>query len=194
MEIPYGAVPHWVAGTVAGHPGTLGMVDKNGLRLVALRGRLHGYEGYDVSEQQLQVRSLACWGVKKLILTNACGAVGDEVDAGDVVLITEILDCQTAAIGSPPLKARATDTDLVRALATASAPATPAFEPASTRPYRVRNTRPTPRSKYCAPWEPPSWGCRPPWKHVRRSTKGWTSRCWRSSPIREPPRPLLIHR
>ena len=116
VEIPYHAVPHWISGAVPGHPSTLAMIERKGLRIVALRGRLHGYEGYDVGEQQLQVRSLACWGVKKLILTNACGAVGPDVGAGEVVLITEIMDLQTAAIGSPPLKVLATDADLAQAL------------------------------------------------------------------------------
>ena len=120
VEIHYHAVPHWISGAVPGHPSTLAIIERKDLRIVALRGRLHGYEGYDVGEQQLQVHSLACWGVKRLILTNACGAVGADVSAGQVVLITEIMDLQTAAIGSPPLKVRATDADLAQAIAECS--------------------------------------------------------------------------
>jgi len=90
--------------------------ERNGLRLVALRGRIHGYEGFDLSEQQLQVRTLARWGVRKLILTNACGAVDSSLAAGDVVLVTEILDFQAAAPGTCPLTIGATEAGIIAAL------------------------------------------------------------------------------
>ena len=38
-------------------------------------GGLHGYEGFDLSELQLPVRTLARWGVQKVLLTSSCGAV-----------------------------------------------------------------------------------------------------------------------
>ncbi len=112
----YADVPHWATGTVPGHPSALSVLQTDGLRLIVLRGRIHGYEGFDLSEQQLQVRTLARWGVGKVILTNACGAVDKELLAGDVVLVTKILDFQAAASGSYPLMIRATDVDVVAAL------------------------------------------------------------------------------
>ena len=112
----YADVPRWAVGTVPGHPSTLSVFERNGLRLVALRGRIHGYEGFDLSEQQLQVRTLARWGVRKLILTNACGAVDSSLAAGDVVLVTEILDFQAAAPGTCPLTIGATEAGIIAAL------------------------------------------------------------------------------
>lgn len=107
-EIPYGSVPHWLAGSVEGHPHVLSLARWMRLRVALLKGRIHEYEGYDLSEVQLVVRTLAAWGTRKLILTSAGGAVVDSLSAGDVAVIGEVLDLQYPEADGRPLRLPAT--------------------------------------------------------------------------------------
>jgi len=102
--VPYGEVPHWLQGQVTGHPHELSVASWAGCRTALLKGRVHEYEGYDLSEAQLQVRTMAAWGVRKLVLACASGAVDVRLAAGDVVLATEILDFQHCGEGQPPAR------------------------------------------------------------------------------------------
>jgi phosphopentomutase len=95
VEISYGEVPHWRAGTVSGHPQTLAVGHWGGdCRVAHLRGRVHGYEGFDLSELQLQVRTLAAWGVPRLLVSSACGAVAAGLVSGTTVIALAVLDFQ----------------------------------------------------------------------------------------------------
>jgi phosphopentomutase len=94
-EIRYGEVPHWRTGTVSGHPQILAVGHWGGdCRVAHLRGRVHGYEGFDLSELQLQVRTLAAWGVPRLLVSSACGAVAAGLASGTTVITLDVLDLQ----------------------------------------------------------------------------------------------------
>jgi phosphopentomutase len=122
--VRYRDVPSWTEGHVSGHPYLLSVADWNGRSVALLEGRLHGYEGFDLSQLQLPVRTLAQWGVRRLLLTSSCGAVAGDRRAGDMVVGVEILDCQmTALCGSAsikPLRLPATDEDLARRVVAAA--------------------------------------------------------------------------
>jgi purine-nucleoside phosphorylase len=92
--VRYQAVPHWRASDVAGHACTLSLVGSAGMQVALLRGRIHEYEGYDLSEVQLIVRSLAAWGVDKVVLVSASGAVSPGLTPGTVVVAESVLDHQ----------------------------------------------------------------------------------------------------
>jgi phosphopentomutase len=92
--VGYQAVPHWSASEVPGHPCTLSVVRAVGMPVALLRGRIHEYEGYDLSEAQLIVRSMAAWGVGKVVLVTAAGAVDLTLAPGTVVVAERVLDCQ----------------------------------------------------------------------------------------------------
>ena len=85
--ISFREVPHWRTGGIAGHPGRLNLATISGLSVVIVRGRLHGYEGFDLSETQSQVRTLAAWGVEGIVLSSAAGAVAPDLTIGDQVLV-----------------------------------------------------------------------------------------------------------
>lgn len=91
-EIPYSDIPHWPSEGVEGHPQTLAIVDWLGWKLAVLKGRAHEYEGYDWSEVQLPVRSLGVWGIRRLVLTSASGAVASDISAGDIVVVEEVVE------------------------------------------------------------------------------------------------------
>ncbi|NLO28212.1 MAG: phosphopentomutase [Actinobacteria bacterium] len=106
-SMPYGKVPHWLQGRVEGHPCELSIASWVGHPTAILKGRVHEYEGYDLSEVQLHVRTLAAWGVKKVVLTSAAGAVDVRLAAGDVLMATEVLDFHDCGEGRPPARLQA---------------------------------------------------------------------------------------
>lgn len=120
-ETLYAAVPNWRTGSVPGHRQAL-VICRNGAHRVALlQGRVHEYEGFDLSEVQLPVRSLAAWGAKNLLLTSASGAVAEGLGAGQVVLAGKVVDFQYAGVDGLPATLPATSVDLARCLLAASA-------------------------------------------------------------------------
>ncbi len=75
-----------------------------GLRLAVLRGRVHEYEGADLSEVQMPIQSLSAWGVRNIILTTSAGGVSPAVLPGQVVLAEAVVDLQHRGLdGRPPL-------------------------------------------------------------------------------------------
>ncbi len=94
-EVPYRDIPAWPEGAVSGHPNRVSLAAGPDGDVVLLEGRPHSYEGFDLSELQLPVRTLARWGVERLLLTSSCGAVAFGRRAGDMVVATEMLDLLT---------------------------------------------------------------------------------------------------
>ena len=115
-EGAYSAIPQWVCGSVQGHPQSLLLSEIDGRRAVFLKGRPHEYEGYDLSEVKLPVRTLATWGVRKLILTTASGGVARDLIPGSIVMVTEVLDLQYSAADGGPARLCATEIGLAEAL------------------------------------------------------------------------------
>ena len=88
-EIPYSEIEGFPVSTVAGHDGkfifgTLGQVP-----VVCMKGRVHYYEGYSMSDVCLPVRLMKMLGAKFLFLTNAAGGLNDSFHAGDLMLIRD---------------------------------------------------------------------------------------------------------
>jgi purine-nucleoside phosphorylase len=74
-SIPYAELPHWPVSNVAGHEGRLVLGTMRRVRIAALAGRCHLYEGHDARTVTFAVRVMGLLGVKTLILTNAAGGV-----------------------------------------------------------------------------------------------------------------------
>lgn len=88
-EIPYSQIEGFPVSTVAGHDGRFLFGKVEGVNTVIMKGRVHYYEGYPVSDVVLPTRLMILLGAKKLILTNAAGAVNTEYKPGDLMLITD---------------------------------------------------------------------------------------------------------
>lgn len=85
--IPYSELPNFPVTTVEGHSGQLvfGKIGQN--NVVAMQGRFHYYEGYNMQEVTFPVRVMKALGVDKLIVSNASGGVNPFYKVGDVVII-----------------------------------------------------------------------------------------------------------
>lgn len=88
-EIPYAEIPHFPVSTVEGHQGKLIFGHINGKPVVAMAGRFHYYEGYEVKDVVFPVRVMKFLGVKTLLVSNAAGGTNPDFNVGDLMLITD---------------------------------------------------------------------------------------------------------
>jgi purine-nucleoside phosphorylase len=102
---PYGELGLPVP-NVSGHAGTL-VVGKLGSASVALlSGRIHVYEGRSMEEVVRNVRAMSLWGVKRVVLTNAAGAIDPKLGVGDLMALSDHLNF----MGCNPLRGPNLDT------------------------------------------------------------------------------------
>lgn len=57
--------------------------------VVAMNGRIHYYEGYSINQVVSPIRLMKLMGAKKLILSNAAGGISDNLNVGDLMMITD---------------------------------------------------------------------------------------------------------
>lgn len=88
-EIPYQAIPHFPVSTVESHAGRLLIGSLGGHSVVAMHGRFHRYEGYDLQQVTFPVRVMRAMGVNTLLISNACGGMHPLWAAGDLVLLSD---------------------------------------------------------------------------------------------------------
>lgn len=88
-EISYSDIPGFPVSTVPGHAGKFIFGYVGDVKVVCMKGRVHFYEGYDVTDAVLPARLMKMLGAKILFLTNAAGGLGEGFKAGDLMLITD---------------------------------------------------------------------------------------------------------
>ncbi len=98
-EIPYSEIPHMKNVSVVGHKGSLVVGSLDGVRLACMRGRLHFYEGFSMSEVVFPLRALARCGADIFILTNAAGGVHGDMKPMDLMLVKDHINL----MGTNPL-------------------------------------------------------------------------------------------
>lgn len=87
--IPYSEIPNFPVSTVEGHSGNFIFGTLGGKRVMAMQGRFHYYEGYDMKTVTFPVRVMKALGVKTLFVSNAAGGMNREFIVGDVMIITD---------------------------------------------------------------------------------------------------------
>ncbi len=96
VVIPYEEIPYFPASRVPGHPGRLVVgalpVGEASVPIVAMQGRVHGYEGWSAEEVAFGARVLCGLGVRALLVTNAAGGVNPTFAPGDLVRIVDHLN------------------------------------------------------------------------------------------------------
>lgn len=88
-EVAYSEIEGFPVSTVPGHAGKFifGYIDE--VPVVCMKGRVHYYEGYDISDVVLPTRLMKLLGAEILFLTNAAGGVNPTFHAGDLMLIRD---------------------------------------------------------------------------------------------------------
>ena len=87
--IPYTEIPNFPVSTVEGHSGNLIFGRLGNKRIMAMQGRFHFYEGYDMKQVTFPVRVMKALGVKTLFVSNAAGGMNPEFMIGDIMIITD---------------------------------------------------------------------------------------------------------
>lgn len=89
VSLPYSEIPNFPVSTVEGHSGEFIFGKLGGKRVMAMKGRFHYYEGYDMKQVTLPVRVMTVLGVKTLIVSNAAGGMNPTFKVGDVMMLTD---------------------------------------------------------------------------------------------------------
>ncbi len=97
QAIPTSTLPHYPPSTVEGHEGTFLLGQIAGVEVLLLKGRIHAYEGYDLSQVVLPIRLMALCGIETLILTNAAGGLNPAFSPGEIMLIEDHLNLHHAS-------------------------------------------------------------------------------------------------
>lgn len=98
--ISYDDIPNFPVSTVEGHAGQLVTGELEGRQVMAMQGRFHYYEGYEMQEIALPVRVMNQLGCEGLFVTNAAGGVNRNFNPGDFMLISDHINL----MGSNPLQ------------------------------------------------------------------------------------------
>ena len=94
ITIPYADIPGFPRSTAIGHAGQLVIGNLEGTTIAVMAGRVHLYEGYSAADAAFGVRALALFGVRSLVITNAAGGIGSQLQQGSLVLISDHINLQ----------------------------------------------------------------------------------------------------
>jgi purine-nucleoside phosphorylase len=95
ISIPYEEIPNFPVSTVEFHKGKLIYGTIHGKRVVAMQGRFHYYEGYDMKQITLPVRVMKMLGTKYLLISNAAGNLNLKWKKGELMLLDDHINLQT---------------------------------------------------------------------------------------------------
>jgi purine-nucleoside phosphorylase len=92
IEIPFSEIPHFAVSTVKGHNSKLVFGQMYGKNVVAMSGRLHYYEGYTMKQITYPILALKVMGIDKLIITNSCGGINENLEPGSIMVIDDFIN------------------------------------------------------------------------------------------------------
>ena len=88
-EVDYHEIEEFPVSTVPGHAGKFIFGYVEDVPVVCMKGRIHYYEGYPITDVVLPIRLMKLMGAKVLLLTNASGGINPSFEAGDFMMITD---------------------------------------------------------------------------------------------------------
>lgn len=88
-EISYQDIPHFPVSTVESHSGKLIFGNLGGKKVVAMQGRFHFYEGYNMQQVTFPVRVMKLLGIERLFVSNASGGVNPDFVVGEIMILDD---------------------------------------------------------------------------------------------------------
>jgi purine-nucleoside phosphorylase len=88
-EIPYQDIPNFPVSTVESHSGKLIFGELGGKQVVAMQGRFHFYEGYNMQQVTFPVRVMKLLGIERLFVSNASGGVNPDFEVGEIMILND---------------------------------------------------------------------------------------------------------
>jgi len=89
--IPYKEIPGFASSEVVGHKSQLLIGKLNGVNVVCMQGRIHGYEGIPYSKCAFPIRVMHGLGARKMVITGAAGGLNPDYKVGDFMIIKDHL-------------------------------------------------------------------------------------------------------
>ena len=94
FSLMYANIPNFPISTLEFHSGKLIFGMLNGKRVVAMQGRLHHYEGYNMQQITFPVRVMKALGIHYLFVSNAAGSLNPNLIKGDLMVINDHINLQ----------------------------------------------------------------------------------------------------
>jgi len=89
ISLDYSDIPNFPVSTVESHSGKLIFGKIGDKTVVAMQGRFHYYEGYDMKQVTFPVRVMKELGIKRLFISNACGCMNPDYKKGELMIIQD---------------------------------------------------------------------------------------------------------
>lgn len=102
LSIEYKDIPNFPVSTVEGHSGRLIFGKLGNKDIMAMEGRFHYYEGYDMKQVTFPIRVMNELGIKTLFVSNASGGTNPDFEIGDLMIITDHIN----ALPEHPLRGK----------------------------------------------------------------------------------------
>src|SRR6202012_3067601 len=93
-QLMYSNIPDFPISTLEFHSGKLIFGTLAGKKVVAMQGRLHYYEGYNMQQITFPVRVMKMLGIKSLLVSNASGSLNPDFKKGDLMVIADHINLQ----------------------------------------------------------------------------------------------------
>ena len=93
-QLMYSNIPDFPMSTLEFHSGKLIFGTLAGKKVVAMQGRLHYYEGYNMQQITFPVRVMKMLGIQTLFVSNASGSLNPDFKKGDLTIIEDHINLQ----------------------------------------------------------------------------------------------------
>ncbi|MEX0813533.1 MAG: purine-nucleoside phosphorylase [Chitinophagales bacterium] len=92
--LDYAHTPHFPVSTVESHSGKLIFGKLGGKDVVAMQGRFHYYEGYNMRAVTYPVRVMKALGIEQLFISNAAGSTNENFKTGHLMILNDHINLQ----------------------------------------------------------------------------------------------------
>lgn len=89
LRISYEEIPNFPRSTIMGHKGSLVSGTFGKKSVMAMEGRFHLYEGYNLEEVTFPIRVMSRLGIDVLLISSAAGGLNPNFGRGDLMLVTD---------------------------------------------------------------------------------------------------------